>query len=1202
MKYLSLTMPEFQGAANQVQSAPRLRAAGKGFALVVMLLLMVLLGLLAVGMLSLSTISLRYASEDDDMQQARANARVALMVAIGQLQQTMGPDRRISARALTLAKDVRVGTPVLQSNPRAWWVGVAGTNPAFGLDGASSVSASNPGAVWLVSGLNPGTTAPAQLTQAFSKPVILFGENSIKVSMTGGPLTAGIVEVAGGKSNRKGGYAYFVDDEGMKAQLSPANVSLVNTATPVSSGDLTPGAYDVSILDGMSALNANPLSNYSKIMSVGDLALVGGDVALGASKRLGYTTYSRGVLCDVRNGGLKRDLTVAFENDATFAEVFPRGTGNYTADYLCIDPDKLAASSELQTNGYIHWEVFKDFYNTKKWIKTHTDGTKYLDPVRYTKDGPFLNYTFNGTVNFRNDPLGAGGWKGSKFTAGRLGPHAIGDAEFFNVNGPYTELPGLPYGDYQVEWWLNGRLLARQPKNHREFKHSPVMPILQRFQTNAWMEQLNPTTIRTHAQMWSSHYNPYNIPLYVTGDSGGPRMLGTPSIRASSNALRAGNTRRFNYLHENQNATGDRMTQTTIENVDMNGYKFEFQAQERVMLQPGRSHALAYEDAAQIGVKQIMDGFLYSEKVKDLTVQSVFRDIQYVSRNASTGQWDVPENLPASYDMTIQMFLMNASMCHGVGDNSGGGGNFELHQTFWAPFAWEKVNTMGGKPGRSFDLGTVSAATLNENKMASLGFNLRTTREADGVRPLVDANIRCMFGNTRWDSALNLPLLAAYSSENAGIMDEMVMQMSTVDAPKGYTYWGAGRDPSYGYDRVILFDIPRADLVSLGQLQHAGAGRFSYEPTYIVGNSYANPRIPQSNWKDAVTDTYSTDARGLASYPITGSFNLYDASYLVNEVLWDRYTFTTVPQVADNVTSLSEPTPNDAHFTALADGTAKLPNARYLPYAPQGSKFDRATLQMASVKASRTGAFYHNAGHLLVDGAFNVNSTSVDAWEAFLSGTHSLPVAKVNESGVVTGFETAPEGVRFPRVMSVFGEGQKKADLEEDFWTGFRELEQTEVRALATAIVDEVAKRGPFLSMADFVNRKLESGALGESGALQAALDGTVNAGIDSDLATGKQGAGFPGQLLQGDVLQALGPSMTVRSDVFTIRAYGESVEESTGKVLARAWCEAKLQRAPDPMEWSGSGSFLGELGNPSSPFGRRFRMVSFRWLSPEEI
>lgn len=1194
-----LAFREFSGSESAtLPKRPRLNRGNKGFALVATLMMMVLLLLLSIGLLSLSAVSLRTAGVDDAMMEARANARLGLMLAIGQLQESMGPDRRISARALTLAQDSRIGATLTPANPRSWWVGVAGTDSAFGLDCASTVSAGNPAAVWLVSGLDPNASAASQLAQPFSNPVDMFGAYSIDLSMTGGQaLTAGIVPVDQTNGNRRGGYAYFVDDEGMKAALAPSNTSLVNTATPSTRSDLTPGAYDVGVLDGMSALSGNPLSNYTRMISLGDLALVGGDTALATSKRLGYTTYSRGVLCDVKNGGLKRDLTAAFENDATFHEVFPRGSGGYTADYLCIDPDKLAASPELQTNGYIHWEVFKDHYNIKRHIKTAADGTKYLDPVRYTKDGPFLPYQFNGTVNHRDDPLGANGWRGCMFTAGRLGPHAIGDAEFFYLNGSYREMPGMPYGDYQVE-----PSNPRTPKNHREFKHSPVIPILQRFQTNAWMEQLNSTTIRTHAQMWSSHYNPYNISLYVAGNSGGPRMLGTPSIRANSTALRAGNTRRFSYLHENQNATGDRMTQTHIENVDMNGYKFEFHAQEQVMLHPGRSHAMAYEDSTQIGVSQIMDGFLYSEKVKDLTVQSVYRDIQYVSQSAPN-VWDKPENLPASYDITIDMFLMNASMSHGVDDNNGGPGNFELHQTFWAPFAWEEVNTMGGKPGRSYSLGSVTAATLNENLMASLGFNLRTTREADGVRPLVDANIRCLFGNTRWDSPLNLPVLAAYSPENGGVMDEMVMQMSTVDDPKGYTYWGAGREPSYGYERVILFDIPRTDLVSLGQLQHAGAGRFSYEPTYIVGNSYANPRISQTNWKESIRDTFSTAARGLNRYPILDPFNIYDASYIVNEVLWDRYTFSTIPQLADNITSFPEASPTAALFDALAQGGAYLQNAKYLPYAPAGSKFDQATLQMASAKANQTGAFYHNAGHVLVDGAFNVNSTSVDAWEAFLSGTHSLPVEKVNERGEIVGFVAAVDSVRFPRAQTVFGEGALKDDLDEDFWTGFRKLEQSEVRSLAEAIVDEVEKRGPFLSMADFVNRRLVSGELGESGALQAALDKTINTGIDSDYARGKQGTGFPGQLLQGDVLQALAPTMTVRSDVFTIRAYGESVNKTTGTVLARAWCEAKVQRFPDPVVSGGSGgSALQELSNPSSPFGRQFRMISFRWLNSNEI
>jgi hypothetical protein len=420
--------------------------------------------------------------------------------------------------------------------------------------------------------------------------------------------------------------------------------------------------------------------------------------------------------------------------------------------------------------------------------------------------------------------------------------------------------------------------------------------------------------------------------------------------------------------------------------------------------------------------------------------------------------------------------------------------------------------------------------------------------------------------------------------------------MDTRDNPKGYAYWGAGRDPVDGYDRVILFDVPREDLVSLGQLQHANVGRFSYEPSYIIGNSYANLRIEQDEWKSSISDTLTGK--------IPGSFNIYDASYLVNEVLWDSYIFSTIPQVADNRDTASESEPDDAHFEALRTNQTLLPNPRFLPYEPAGSSFDRATLQ------DSTDAFHYNAGHVMVDGAFNINSTSVDAWEAFLSGTRGLAYQKVNGMGQITDFESV-EGVRFPRVKASFGGPVEKTNMDENHWIGFRSLTGEEVRELAGAIVDEVRERGPFLSMAEFVNRKLDSGIHGQSGALQAALDKTLNENTDpnysasinnTDIPTeNTQAAGFPGQLLQGDILQALSPYMTVHSDTFTIRAYGESLSPDGTKIRSQAWCEAVVQRYPDPVGSSATDA-LTELADPSSNFGRRFRIVSFAWLDPNNI
>ncbi|MEM7603697.1 MAG: hypothetical protein AAF357_20075 [Verrucomicrobiota bacterium] len=67
------------------------------------------------------------------------------------------------------------------------------------------------------------------------------------------------------------------------------------------------------------------------------------------------------------------------------------------------------------------------------------------------------------------------------------------------------------------------------------------------------------------------------------------------------------------------------------------------------------------------------------------------------------------------------------------------------------------------------------------------------------------------------------------------------------------------------------------------------------------------------------------------------------------------------------------------------------------------------------------------------------------------------------------------------------------------------------------------------------------------------------------------QGTALPGYVMQGDVLQALGPIMTARSDTFRIRAYGDKVVVPRGtddKILrARAWCEAVVQRLPEPVE-----------------------------------
>lgn len=80
----------------------RIRRIRKGFALVVTLSLMILLTIIAVGLLTLSTISLRSTAQGSALAEARSNARLALMIALGELQKEMGPDMRISSESALL--------------------------------------------------------------------------------------------------------------------------------------------------------------------------------------------------------------------------------------------------------------------------------------------------------------------------------------------------------------------------------------------------------------------------------------------------------------------------------------------------------------------------------------------------------------------------------------------------------------------------------------------------------------------------------------------------------------------------------------------------------------------------------------------------------------------------------------------------------------------------------------------------------------------------------------------------------------------------------------------------------------------------------------------------------------------------------------------------------------------------------------------
>ena len=97
----------------------------------------------------------------------------------------------------------------------------------------------------------------------------------------------------------------------------------------------------------------------------------------------------------------------------------------------------------------------------------------------------------------------------------------------------------------------------------------------------------------------------------------------------------------------------------------------------------------------------------------------------------------------------------------------------------------------------------------------------------------------------------------------------------------------------------------------------------------------------------------------------------------------------------------------------------------------------------------------------LIKGAFNVNSTSVKAWRAFLQGNKALALESVQ------GTTDAGTGTPFPLGSTTSNTSSNNG------WEKFSRLSDAQIDTLAEKIVDQVKARGPFMSLSDFVNRRI---------------------------------------------------------------------------------------------------------------------------------
>ena len=183
----------------------------RGFALVTALSLMAFMLVLVVTLLSLMEVETRSADNNLELQKAREGARLALSMAVSQLQEHAGNDQRVTARA-----DITGAT----STGATYWTGVWDTSDA----------SEDP--KWLVSGTAPVPTT----TLGDNNSLILVGDGSLvnDTPVSGDNVRAPVLNVFDKNGNISSRVAWWVSDEGVKVSASqlPLNRRITGGSNP----------------------------------------------------------------------------------------------------------------------------------------------------------------------------------------------------------------------------------------------------------------------------------------------------------------------------------------------------------------------------------------------------------------------------------------------------------------------------------------------------------------------------------------------------------------------------------------------------------------------------------------------------------------------------------------------------------------------------------------------------------------------------------------------------------------------------------------------------------------------------------------------------------------------------------------------------------------------------------------------------------
>jgi Tfp pilus assembly protein PilX len=1150
----------------------------KGFALIVTLSLMILLTVIAVGLLTLSSISLRGSTQSEAMQVARANARLSLMLAINQLQTFTGPDQRITMNA-----DQRpMATNGLETSAalgNRHWTGVYRSWPS------NVVTRPEPEFLsWMVSG-SPTAAEGVKLPETPpSDSVEIVGEGTLGKGSTGMVRVPTLNYQQSNKKNAK--LAWWVGDQGMKAAL----------ATTVPSKETQPGV--VRNHHQSAPRNAVELASTGTVKPFQDLNPEDGRIqqvtswqqaeflasSVSANQPLYHdiTASTSGLLTNVTLGGFRKDLSLQLEKPAAQA---PR------------DP-LYSVGNEPGINLNELW-VYYNSYNEVR------------------RSGSF-NFTTSGRLDNKTPYVLVDG-----------SPTACSTDDEFFLKQPAIISYQMILSFQAFPEVVNGAAVSRI--------HVVADPVI-----TLWNPLDVPVVIPQSSFITVKYWQlPYDIVVRVNGG---------PPLRAPLAASLSGSTTGNN---ADQNFMSIQMGTSQAEQIVMKpGEIVKFSQSGPVIRQTagaGNKNSLIARKGFNYGGGFAMPlrdlaGKNIDVKAADQVTYEAFANNLTAGKTSSSGN-SVTGAIAHTRHFSITHHEVYVGADRGQLPTSLGYGNMAIDWDFGnrrLPFSGLRAAGVAGtKPptsriyANSFPnvFRPVSGAVtrpLSGTQLAStkspfllLSFNAKTeTGSETGTRSLLRFNPKAHHVDF-YDLSQSERDILPYEFR-AEPMTSWINRSLDL-SPDGSGFFGGGMTAEFGTNMVATHAFPRQPLVSLAAFQHSFANGFEIQRPingYAALNS-REPMLPQiahaigNSIAPSLLDPDKTESAAAGNRPLA------DHSYLANRALWDQWFLSGVAnQKADTFGALRDP---KTVATDFFSGKKDLPVARYRADL-DGESPTKLVNTFFSGSTSNTVGIENIASYLRVDGMFNINSTSVEAWKTLLGGLKGRVVVGRDATGkevmepIKTGV-TPVTGVLNPQNLVAEGNGADNLP-EPSQWVGRRELTETEIELLATAITREIRKRGPFLSLADFVNRRVGTDkSLARAGAIQSALDsdftGINKRFISSSRAVGaaasrftfkeaEEGAisqGIPGIVKQADILTPIAPILSARSDSFIIRGYGEAVDGS-GKVTARAWCEAVVERDRNFVDPVGNRptAATNTLTPTNAKFGRRYDMVSFRWLSATEV